>query len=188
MKYPKRPALMDFDDYCDATAAKLDYLYRLKEKMPGLKVTLFAIPMKCSDTTILRVKQHDWITLGMHGWRHTLSECWSWTSEEAVAKMQLAANMGIDGRVFRAPGWVIDAQTYYAAADLGWVVADHKDYRVTGSKARTYTYNEPMAAPKWTRVHGHLPNVCDNGIEEAFDSFLLPAASEFMFIEEAIPI
>jgi hypothetical protein len=98
--------------------------------------------------------------------------------------MKLAIEMGIDGRVFRAPHWVIDAETYYAARDLGWVIADHKDSRVLNSGARTYTYNKPIWNPPWTRVHGHLPNVCGNGIEEAFHRFVFPEDSVFLDITE----
>lgn len=188
MSRTHRPIVLDFDDYCDATVPKLDYLYRLKDKMPGLRCTLFAIPAKCSDATIMAAKKHDWISLGMHGWRHTLGECWSWTKEEAMTKMKLAEEMGINARVFRAPMWVIDAEVYYAARELGWAVADHKDFRVLKTGVRTYTYNRPIHAPAWTRVHGHLPNVCDNGIEEAFDRFVFPADSTFRDVAEVAEV
>lgn len=184
----KKPIVMDFDDYCNATVSKLPDLYRLKEKMPNLLVTLFTVPGKCSPATIATVKQHDWITLGMHGWRHTLGECWSWTSEEAAAKMKLALEMGIDGRVFRAPHWIIDAETYYAAKDLDWVIADHKDFRVLNSGCRVYTYNKPVWNPRYARIHGHLPNVCGNGISEAFGRFVFAPDSTFVKLTDAAEV
>lgn len=184
----RKPIVFDLDDYCDAVVGKLDYLYRLKEKMPALRCTLFAIPAKCSAATIAEAKKHEWISLGMHGWRHTLGECWSWTKEEAVEKMKAAEDMGIDARVFRAPMWIIDAEVYYAAEELGWAIADHKDFRILGSGVRTYTYNKPTWNPAWTRVHGHLPNVCDNGIEEAFERFVFPADAEFRDVAEVAAV
>ena len=180
-----KPIVLDFDDLCDNTRGKLAWVAKLKEKMPECKVTLFAIPTRCSKETIAEAKSlGDWVTLGMHGWRHTLGECWGWTSEEALDKMNRAFDMGIDGKVFRAPKWVIDAETYIAAKELGWVIADHRDYRVLDSGCRTYTYNQPLRDPPWIRVHGHLPNVSGNGIEEAFQSFLFKDDSQFLHITE----
>jgi len=182
-----KPFVLDFDDYCDNTVAKLEQLCKLKELMPGLKATLFAIPARCSPATIASAKAlGDWVSLGMHGWQHTLGECWSWTSEAAIARMQAAVEMGIDGKVFRAPKWVLDAEIYTAAKELDWVVADHKDWRVLNTGARVYTYNQPLRDPKWTRVHGHLPNVSDNGIEEHFNDFVFPPDSEFKLITEIV--
>ena len=180
-----KPVVMDFDDLCDATRPKLDLIERLKEKMPGLKVTLFTIPARTSPETIRVAKLlGDWVSLGVHGWRHTLGECWSWTHEDARARMEASLEMGIDGKVFRAPKWVIDAETYYAAKELGWVIADHKDYRVLGSGALTYTYNRPLRRMAYTPVHGHLPNVSGNGIAETFDKFVFPPETEFLLIPD----
>jgi len=178
---------MEFDDGCDATVSKIPLLLKLKELMPGLKVTIFMIPNRCSDETIaaFRALGH-WCALGMHGWEHTLGEQWSITSEEIMDKMQLALARGIDAKVFRAPKWVIDNETYVAAKQLNWVVADHAAFRVLGTGARTYCYNDPALNPKWTRVHGHLPNVSGNGIEETFNNFVFPPEAEFLHITEAV--
>lgn len=185
MKNLNKPIVMDFDDLCDATMSKLKFVCELKYKMPSLKVTLFTIPTKISDENIAKVKHlGDWIALGMHGWRHTTGECWSWTSEEAEDKMRQALERGIDGRVFRAPKWLIDVETYKAAKALDWVIADHKDFRILGSGTRTYTYNQPLRDPPVTRVHGHLPNVSGNGIEEFFSTFVFDPDRTFKHITE----
>jgi predicted deacetylase len=177
--------VMDFDDLCDATREKLTHVQRLKAAMPNLKVTLFTIPTRTSPETIAAAKElGEWITLGMHGWRHTLGECWSWTAAEARDKMQRAFDAGIDGKVFRAPKWVIDAETYLAAKELGWVIADHKDFRILGSGCRVYTYNRPLRDLPYIRVHGHLPNVSDNGIEEHFSEFVFPPERDFLTIQD----
>jgi hypothetical protein len=185
MQTKSKPVVMDFDDLCDNTVDNLDYLCLLKPLMPNLKVTLFAIPARCSPATIAAAKSlGPWVSLGMHGWQHTLGECLSWTSEDAIARMQAAAAMGIDGGVFRAPKWVVDAEIYYAAKAMDWIIADHKDFRVLGSGARTYTYNQPLRDPKVIRVHGHLPNVANNGIADHFDDFVFKPETEFKFITE----
>lgn len=186
MKNLNKSLVVEFDDLCDNTMDKLKYVEKLKSLMPGFKCTLFAIPKRISDDNIKAVKAFDYISLGMHGWIHTTGEMISDTSERIVEKMTLAFNRGIDGKIFRAPKWIIDEEVYYAAKSLDWVVADHKDFRILGSGARTYTYNQPLRNPKWTRVHGHLPNVSQNGIEEYFDNYVFEPDREFKFITEVV--
>lgn len=178
-----RPICMDFDDLASTTMSKLDLVCKLKQAMPALEVTLFAIPAKLTDDDIRAAKSlGPWVHLGMHGWAHTLGECWSWAQQEAEDKMKMALDRGIDARVFRAPRWVIDAETYRAAKALDWVIADHKDYRVIGSGARVYTYNKALRNPPATRVHGHLPDIGSNGIAEAYRTFIFPPTSTFTTI------
>ena len=180
---------MDFDDLCDNTRSTLEYVARLKEKMPNALVTLFTIPARTSPETIAEAKSlGEWVTLGMHGWEHTLAECWTWSEADALDRMKRALDMGIDGKVFRAPKWVIDADTYLAAKSLGWVIADHKDWRILNTGCRVYTYNSMLRSPLYTRVHGHLPDVSGNGIVKAFHSFLFDPASEFTSVFDAAEV
>jgi hypothetical protein len=182
-----KPVVLDFDDLCDATRPKLAYIARLREKMPTVKVTLFTIPARCSAATIAEAKSlGDWVALAPHGWRHGFGECLSWTQEEAMAKIKLAQDKGIDAPSFRAPGWLLNDEVYAACASLGIVVADHAGFRVLGSTASTYTYNKALRNPRYMRLHGHLPNVSGNGIEDHFDEFIVPNAEarEFKFVHE----
>jgi len=78
-------AVFDLDDECDELSA-LPQLLKLKEKLPKLKVTLFAIPSKISQEHINKLKQYDWIELGVHGWFHDTehgraTECNYWTDQ-----------------------------------------------------------------------------------------------------------
>ena len=176
---------MDFDDLADSTVAKLEHVARLKDRMPALKVTLFAIPAKCSDATIAAAKAlGDWVALAPHGHAHTLGECYSMTDDEIVEKIEWAASRGIDAPAFRAPRWILDLGVYEACKRLDYTVADHKDYRILGTSAKVYTYNKPLRDPAYTRVHGHLPNVSNNGIAEHFHEFVFPNATEFKFVHE----
>lgn len=182
----RRPVVMDFDDLTSGTMRKLDLVVKLKKLMPALDVTLFAIPCRLTRDDVHAAKSlGPWLHLGMHGWEHTLGECWTWSDDEAEEKMRRAFDAGIDAKVFRAPKWVIDADTYAAAKRLGWVIADHKDWRILGTGCRTYTYNEPLQNPRFTRTHGHLPNVSGNGIEEAFRSFIFTPETSFMSLFDA---
>jgi hypothetical protein len=88
---------------------------------------------------------------------------------------------------FKAPGWQISDDTYRAIRDFGWWVADHWENdlrRPAGIRAHVIQPEYPDNG-HW---HGHIPNVCGNGIEETFD-VLLPRvveAESFQFISEVV--
>lgn len=183
----KPVVVMDFDDLCDQYNP-WPQLETLKLNEPDLKVTLFTIPMRCSKQLLKHyAAEKAWIELAMHGWWHTTGETFSWTREEALDKMRRAEDMGIDGHGFKAPKWLIDPVVYEAAAELGWYIADHKKnrFRPTQAGERIYISDLRLRDGKLRRLHGHTRNVCDNGIEEAFNLFMLPRGKfEYRFISE----
>lgn len=154
-----RPICLDFDDYCDATAPELAKLDELKVKCPNLVVTLFTIPKRTSQAAIDEARSRDWIHLAPHGWRHTRGECLSWTQYEASDKINLAASMGIDTPIFKAPAWLIDGEVYKACADLSYSIASHTTFRLKHTRVPEYIYNLRIPGHKWYgAVHGHLTN------------------------------
>ncbi len=164
--------VVDFDDLYDGVAERsLEFLKGLKGHVKGLKVTLFTIPQRTSQSTVDEFKKYDWIALAPHGWQHTRGECLAWTSEEGQYKILAARDKGIDAPVFRAPAWLLDSATYEACRQTDTVVADHKDYRVN-AMAQVYTYNAVDGKqPKVRSIHGHLTQCrVDNFIGDMFTS------------------
>lgn len=177
-----RTYCVDFDDYCDVVVDRLDLLVALKEKIPPLLVTLYTIPQRTSAASIAAAKAlGSWVQLAPHGWRHTRGECLSWTSDEAVDKISLARDMGIDAPIFRAPAWLLDAEVYDACKSLGYAVASHKTFRITDTTVPEYIYNWRGSGVKG--VHGHMTQVSGNYIEDMLkDGRLdLPASASFVF-------
>jgi hypothetical protein len=179
-----RTYVVDFDDFADVTAPRLDTLARLKDKTPNLRVTLFTIPRRTSDATLKRAYDlGGWIYLAPHGWRHTRGECLGWSKDEAVAKIIAAKEQGIDAPCFRAPAWLIDPDTYDACLELDYVVCDHKDFNEPGHLAKVYRYNGPaFRRSKVTPVHGHLTNCMDNYIETMVADSRLSFANNAVFL------
>lgn len=165
-----RTYVVDFDDLCDATVHRLDQLCRIKTLYTNFQATLFAIPKRCSQATIDRAKSlGQWLHLAPHGWRHTRGECLAWTDEEAYAKLQAAAEMGINHPAFRAPGWLLDADIYTACKELGYVVADHAVFNARVAGTRVYCYNDAaFRMPTVVPIHGHLSKTpaTDNFIDD----------------------
>lgn len=171
-----RTYCVDMDDLVDGVMLQhwrdkptllVDFLAKWEEATPGIKVTFFTIPQRVSDATIRIFKiNFPWIKLAPHGWRHSRGECLGWTSEEAVEKLKAAKDRGIDAPVFRAPGWLLDGETYEACGEMGYTVASHATYHIPHPTVRQYIYNrhdgvEPM---RTRRVHGHLTPVSGNHI------------------------
>ncbi len=184
----KRTFCVDFDDYCDATVHELEVLSELKDRFPEIKVTLFTIPQRTSASTIEKAKDlGDWVQLAPHGWRHTRGECLAWSDEEARDKIELAREKGIDAPVFRAPGWLLDADTYTACKKLDYVVASHKTFRIPNTGAREYVYNMHLpGGNKFRGVHGHVTPVSDNYIRDMLSAgqFNFPIDSSFVFPQD----
>lgn len=160
-----RPICADFDDFFDGTVSELQTLASVKRRTPGFKCTLYTIPTRTSSGTIDAAKRwndiakEEWIQLAPHGWRHTKGECLGWTDEEAAEKIRLAAKMGIDAPIFRAPGWLLDADVYTACGKLDYAVASHKLFRIAKTGVPEYIYNYRFPGHRnISATHGHLTN------------------------------
>ena len=83
---------------------------------------MFAIPARGSETFWQQTP--DWIELAVHGWWHpTPREAENWTYEQAKFVFAYCKDLFVHG--FKAPGWQISDETYRAALDEGWWIADH---------------------------------------------------------------
>jgi hypothetical protein len=178
--------LVDFDDYCE-DENRLDLLHELKTINPAFRCTVFAIPAR--GTTAFWESTPDWIELAVHGWEHPHPrEAENWSFEQAAFVMDYCSELFAHG--FKAPGWQISNDTYLAASDRGWWVADHWDNnqrRPTGQLAHVIS---PAAGAMCDpdHWHGHIPNVCGNGIEETFHylSERVAVAESFELVSEEV--
>ena len=174
--------VFDLDDLCDEYDP-YEELVALKERFPGLKVTLFAIPGRCSPELLERYRQVPWVELAVHGYHHAAQECLVWGYDEAKEKLAELAEAGWT-RVFRAPNWQLNEQVYEALLDGDWVVADHAAYAWPSGKLpmKRYTYNLPGVRG----IHGHTWDVSGNGPSDWPEMFAgVPVEAQFQFVSEA---
>lgn len=178
---------VDFDDFCDATLPELKYLITLKQRYPELLVTLFTIPARTSDSTLATAREvgemfspKNWLQLAPHGWRHIRGECFAWTDVEAKDKIAAAAERGIDSPIFKAPGWLIDGDTYKACHELGYAVASHETFRIPNTGCYEYVYNSPGNG--FISIHGHLTKTSENYIADI--KFDIPKYALFRHVYE----
>jgi hypothetical protein len=175
--------VIDFDDFCE-DEHRLDLLEALKRVNRKFRCTVFAIPAKGSEEFWRSTP--DWIELAVHGWYHpSPHEAENWTYEQATFVFDHCSDLFVHG--FKAPGWQISDKTYQAAMDRGWWIADHWD----NDARRPDGLLTHRIAPDYRdsdHWHGHIPNVCGNGIEEAFKDLAerVLQAETFELISEAV--
>lgn len=177
--------LVDFDDYCEEEN-RLDLLEKLRALNPAFRCTVFAIPARGS--VAFWESTPDWIELAVHGWAHPHPyEAARWTERDAVFVMAYCDNLFAHG--FKAPGWQISDDTYRAATKCGWWIADHwdNDHRRPAGQLTHVISRAAGAGVDPDHWHGHIPDVCGNGIGETFSVLAerVAAATSFELISEA---
>lgn len=175
--------IVDLDDFA-ADNHRLDLLYELKRINPAFRCTLFAIPARCPAEFLRLVP--DWCQLAVHGLAHTELECKEWPyelMEQLIRSMQLPLAAYRWAHGFKAPYWAISDGCYGALQAYGWWVADqHLEDGRRPRGLRTYFYEDSPSF--W---HGHIQDVCGNGLAERFDELAeqVAHADRFQFASEA---
>ena len=157
-----------------------DRLLWLRELRPDFCCTLFTIPGLCTPEWCESMP--GWVELAVHGWNHiTTEECAEWTRDDMAwcLDQPIVKDFFVEG--FKAPGWQISDDCYAELLDRGfWVADQHLEDKRRPKGLRTYFYEDGG----W---HGHIGNVCGNGIEETWERVVgaVRGAKEFRFVSEA---
>lgn len=176
--------IVDFDDHSEQYDA-LPWLHKLKEINPAFRCTLFAVP--ALGTRSFWEQTPSWCELAVHGWGHPDPyECADWPEKRLYRVMDdpIVREFFVEG--FKAPGWQISDGCYEALLQRGWWVADqHLEDGRRPEGLRTYFYEDGE-----DRHHGHVQNVCGNGIEETWDELTrkVAAAETFEFCSAALSV
>ena len=178
--------IVDFDDFCEADN-RLDLLTMLREANPAFRCTLFAIPAGGRDAFWDLVPY--WCELAVHGWDHSSSrEAAEWSYERALEVIEARPLQFVRG--FKAPGWQVSDGTYRALADRGWWIADHweNEGRIPDDLARHVISSAAGAGIDPDHWHGHIPDVCGNGIAETFSELRrrVKDAESFELVSEVV--
>jgi hypothetical protein len=189
-----KTAILDFDDLCD-TNDPYDTLVRLHDRDQNFKVTLFAIPSRCSPELLKKYDGiRDWCVLGIHGWRHSRHECLAWTSEETVEKIDKSLEFfpGFQ-KLFKAPNWEICDEVYQGLSMCNVAVADHiRNIEILPMGMKHYIYNVRYRDDPYQRLHGHIQPWAGTGLMENADAdginplYSLPIGTPYAFCVEAV--
>lgn len=176
-------SVFDWDDHHPGNDA-MPWMLKLKEINPAFKATLFSVPAWGSVT--YWESHPDWIELVPHGWWHPHAhECEHWDRGRMEEYIQDDLVLAMGTRGFKAPGWQISNDTYEVLLEQGWWVADqHLEDLRRPIDLPVYLYED---GENW---HGHVQNVCGNGLGETWDQVrdLVERTTEFLFASEAVKV
>ena len=157
-------------------------MLELKELNPAFKVTLFSIPAHGSPE--FWASHPDWVELVGHGWSHPHPrEAEHWSYEQSADVLLELPDVFVDG--WKSPGWLTSPGMYQALVDMNmWVADQHLADAVRPARLPVYLYED---GDNW---HGHVQDVCGNGIRETWPLLCakVAATTEFLFASEAVKV
>lgn len=192
---------LEYDDFSGVNS-NFGILENFKEHYPNFKVTMFTVPweirfgrnlQESSPITLPKFKPFvdaindcDWIEIALHGLTHAPLEfaelSYKAAMQRIVIGMKMFENVGIKNfaKIFKAPQWEISEEAEQAAKDMGFLVLHDQYYNWNLANDKP---NE--RAPEPFIMHGHVQDVCDNGMAETMHRVLkLPVDTEFKFLSE----
>ena len=173
--------IFDWDDFHEHNH-KYDRLWELKRLRPDFRCTVFAVPGLGSDRFWAAVP--DWIELAVHGWEHPDPyECAAWSRERMEQLLDEPVVQRYFVRGFKAPGWQISDGCYAVLRDRGYWVGDYPE---NNRRRPAGIYAHVVGG--FDHWHGHIQDVCDNGLEETWPQLVdcVRNASSFEFVSEKV--
>lgn len=182
-----KPVVFDLDDFCEEIMTEVLWglLFGLKQRHPKLKVTLFTIPLKCSERW-LREHKLDWMELHYHGSDHEDRDEW-------MGKTQIDFPYeGLFYKGFKAPWFRMDQITADALSSQGYMISTRRGKFDVNAK-RVYRYNEgkPIIEDVWYEqekfhaIHSHVQHQKrGDGLPDIIDKIVFPKNADFLFVSE----
>lgn len=199
---------LDFDDF-SVLRSRMDFLLRLKEHYPDLKVSMFTIPYDYEyeigqlsiqrDESLKTIHENlDWIQIIPHGLMHIPEEfyqCDKHTMRLAMKAIDEAFEK--DGlpyeRGFKAPYWLWNQEVVDVLDEKGWWGAVDPHQPEMCKTKKTYTYTHSIEDPFWhstndvLKLHGHMTLPSANNIEDCFLHLMkMPRDAKFVFASELV--
>ncbi len=132
-----------------------EYLVPLREAIPHLKVTAYGIPNYLGPIHDINEMYGSWLTVAVHGFCHTRSECLSWTDDLAAARIEAALKMGFFPG-FKAPNFALYEDTEIACNALNVIL--HHDLSYIPKHISTRAYPGRAQRDDHTLITCHLQN------------------------------
>jgi len=165
---------LDFDDFT-FSPKQWALIFKLKQYFEKFKVNLFCIP-QASHNPIGADK--NWGSFCLHGYKHEMNE------NVPLAKL----NQWPFEKIYKAPFWQLTDKMYQRLINAGWKVMLNSENSQENKKGIYFNWNlknEPDLTKESLIGHGHIQNVCGNGLQESLVRIrLLPKDTEFRFLSE----
>lgn len=208
MESEQKKFSLDFHDF-SVLRNGMEYLLRLKEHYPNLKISMFTIPFDHKyemelvrvnrDKELKRIKDNlDWIQIIPHGLTHMPNEFAN--ADKHTTRTALEAidhQFKQDGlpyeKGFCAPFWLWNQDVVDVLDSQGWWGAVDKKQPDMIKTKEFYTYSHSIHEPFWhsnlqvLKLHGHMTAPSENNLEDCFLNLMkMPRDAEFVFVTDFI--
>ena len=186
--YQVKPVVFNLDDFCEEIMKPRFWklIFRLKDRYPNFKVTMFTIPLRCSEEWLAMVQTYPWSD---HRDRH------EWMGKTDIdLPFQPYFYKG-----FKAPWWRMSQETADAFNREGYLLSTCRGYHdVTGPRVYRFNEGHPHIPMVWYErddyytVHSHVQPMkkSKDGLPDGtIHSRLMkafPKNTPFLFISEVV--
>lgn len=182
-------AVVDVDDlWCEEQITK--WLVPLKEKVPALVVTCYAVPNKLGDVRGLR-KRYPWIAFAAHGFEHVPFECQCWTPELCETNLNFAESLGYL-KLFKPPNWRCHPGVEQGCLGVGFTLHHHDGYAPVTPGLLSFPGPPGARERGFVNIHSHIQRnpVTDHiSTNKYFEPDLLGQFQEFKTpLDFAVPV
>jgi hypothetical protein len=198
----ERWVALEADDF-NPVNHRLDVLRKLRDRYDDFKITMFTVPWDIRYETekggapitderftewvnIVRHGVDDgWLEIAVHGLTHAPREFEGMEKKQADARITFAEKFLKDAKIpfvkiFKAPQWLLSEEAKKAVEDRGYKVVEDGYYNWNFKDDFPVELDEVIG-------HGHVQNVCDNGLDEALLRLVqIPEEYKFKFISEVL--
>ena len=166
-------------------------LFYLKDHYPHLKITMFTIPLRCSEQWLAMIQEkYDWIEMHYHGSNHRDRKEWFNKTEVEFPYERYFY------RGFKSPWWMMDQITANVLNKKGFLISAMKGYYDVNAD-RIYHFNlgqEKMRSvwyenSEFHTFHSHVQEQKNkDGLPDIFEAAMsaFPRKSKFLFISEVV--
>lgn len=191
-----KPIIFNLDDFSEQimTPSLWKNIHELKRIIPDLKITMFTVPLLCSEDWLKNIKKnYKWIEMHYHGSNHIDRNEWFKKTE---------INLPFEDKDyfykgFKAPWWRMDQQTANVLDNKGFLIsACAMNFDVTGRKVYRFNigteimYNTAYENSNFNSLHSHVQHQGGNdGLPDAFDKianilYKWNKKNHFIFVSE----
>lgn len=198
----KKTIALDFDDYSPLNH-RLDIIRKLRDRYEDFKVTMFLVPWDIrfnhanGGTPISHIDygewrnitrhavEDGWMQVAIHGLTHAPREFEDMDAKQAQARLTFAQKFLEDAKIeyihmFKAPQWLLSSEAKKVIEDNGFTVMEDGYYNWNVKDDFPVELDNVIG-------HGHVQNVCDNGLEESLIRIMqIPPDYEWKFLSEVI--
>jgi hypothetical protein len=181
--------IFSLDDFSEEkmTKTRWKYILNLKNRFPELKITMYTVPLLCSEDWLKWIKNtYPWIELHYHGSDHKNKDEW-------LGKTFFSPSCpDVFFRGFKAPWYRMNQKTANWFNDNNYIISSKKNKFDIHAK-KVYRFNDGKEilknicydCGKNRSINSHVQSIFNIGLPDVFDKIIkLINSKNFLFVSQ----